>query len=383
MAFQRRLRVGARGADAGPEPGRQGGDERHGDGERHQPPVVVHVEPHRISADGPESRQFLDRHVRNRETGCRPEQEQEQRLGEQLAQKTPPASSRRHANRELARARGVAHQQQAGEIGTRDEQHHGGNQREHVQRLRESRPQGVEPACSARHLDVVEVLPQQLPGAAAVSHEGLEDRVNLCGSLRGAHRRPEASNHLEPPRALIPEQIGVNGDRQRDVHLPARIEPPELRRRHSDDRVRAIAERDRPADRVGRSAKPPLPVPVADHGDRWVELLIGGGHQPAEGRSEAQQFEVIARGRLPEYLLDHAIDVNAQMIGRKGRHPRKRGGLGAETLEAGIRRGAASALRARSRDEQQLLWSIDGKRTKEHGIHEAEDGGVGAEAERQ
>ena len=130
---------------AGHSPVSSAGGQRDAGGERRQPPVVLHIEQDRSPADREESRERLDRHVRDQQTAGRAEHEQHQRLGQQLPEQTRRAGAGGQPDRELARARGAARQQQVAEVGARDQQDDAGDQRQRVERHGETRPQPIEP----------------------------------------------------------------------------------------------------------------------------------------------------------------------------------------------------------------------------------------------
>jgi len=67
-----------------------------------------------------------------------PRHRKHEALGEQLPHDTPPAATDGRADRHLARSRGRPHEQQAGEVRTRDEQQHADRGRKQVEPL----PQG-------------------------------------------------------------------------------------------------------------------------------------------------------------------------------------------------------------------------------------------------
>src|SRR5207247_7178042 len=113
-------------------------------------------------------------------------------------------------------------------------------------------------------------------------------------------------------------------ERHRDVEAAADVDAEELRRRHADDGERHTIERQRPANRVRRTAEVPLPEAVADDDDGTVRTaaptIVVVGERAAEDRRHAQRVEV--RAARPD-----AFDELRLAAGREvepGRRPRQR-----------------------------------------------------------
>ena len=93
----------------------------------------------------------------------------------------------------------------------------------------------------------------------------------------------------------------VAGVRRRDLQRKpdvrrVRLGTREAWRHHADDRVRHLSEGECGAERFAGAAEAPLPVPVADHRDRFGRrVVIRGDDGPPDSRAGAEQGEKLAR----------------------------------------------------------------------------------------
>jgi hypothetical protein len=132
----------------------------------------------------------------------------------------------------------------------------------------------------------------------------------------------------------------------------------------------------------GIACKTALTEPVADDGDGRVEVFVGHGEQPAQARFYAKQGEVVSGDILAKDLFGAAIDGEVEVVGSEGGDGGKGLHLVSETLEARIRRGAIEPSgRAHVMDKDQRLGLPHREVPQQHGIQQAEQRRVGADAE--
>ncbi len=230
---------------------------------------------------------------------------------------------------------------------------------------------------------MVEVLRPQLAGLAAVVHEALEHGICLNSGLIDLDVWLEAADGIEPPGSRICDHVGRDRDGYRDVHLPARLQSPELRGRDPDDRVNAIAESDGLADGVRRAAESPLPVAVADHRDRRIQLFVSLRQHAAQSRLQSEDVVVVAGSNLTEYLLERAVHADAKLVDRKRGNSVECGRFFSNAVEAGIGRRPAGTRSSGCLQEHELVRPVHRERSQQHRIDQAEDGRVGADAKRE
>jgi hypothetical protein len=241
-------------------------------------------------------------------------------------------------------------------------------------------------------------LAQAISSTAATAPKsvlGVGLRVALLQDLHlGAHlgegdARLEACEDVEEIAAVVDllavEERRLERPRGEELDLRER-EARERRRQHADDRVRTSVERQRPADHVALTAEVRLPETVGEKNDgRTAGPLLVGGEGPSELRSDAEQREVVLRDHQRENLL--GVAETGDGVGVEGRngevaeHPLAL----AHHLEA--RPGEAPLddvlLRVRRAELHDTPRVPVGQGREEDRVDEAEDGGVGADSERQ
>jgi hypothetical protein len=131
----------------------------------------VDVEHDRVSADRKKSGQPSDQAGRDKDARHCTKQKQQTGFHQQLPQQPPCASASREPDRKLARARGAAREQQIAQVDARDEEDNGGDERERVQRLRETRAQPVGTTSRGHQLDTRKVFCSHLVRLNAGTHE--------------------------------------------------------------------------------------------------------------------------------------------------------------------------------------------------------------------
>jgi len=153
-------------------------------------------------------------------------------------------------------------------------------------------------------------------------------------------------------------------DWEGDVNPASRLQAPELSGRDAHDGKDAIPMPQRLADGTFRTAESSLCVTESDDSDRWIQLFVPYGEQPAGAWRDPEQLEVVAGGDLSEDLLDGAVDFDFQVISRVGCHAGERRRVVTQAIEAGIRRRSIGALRACRLNKDELVWPLYRQRTQ-------------------
>ena len=273
------------------------------------------------------------------------------------------AGAERLANRHLALPGNTARQKEAGDVQAGDERQQGRGAEQHDEKNEEAAVVALgggvrrEARHGAEHGDAAgEILAADIPGGGQQGFAGLAacetvaqaaEGVTVAGIGRGDHvdfRRDAAAQDT----AIIARQYAGDG-----VQMPVQIE--------------------RAANDVGIAAEPPTPETVADHGDGAA--FVGLRIEPAGRCANAEDIEEIGAGdhlpgdfavrtRVPVDVVEP--DVESQIL--------KYAGL-AEFAIAGIRNVGGNARQA---------VRLPGAEVVEyHLAHDAVDGDVGANAQRQ
>ena len=123
----------------------------------------------------------------------------QQALGEQLPDQAPAGGAERQAQRELAPPRHRPRQQQHGDVGARDQQHHADHRHHQQQRVAVVRAQRVDPDRAGLEPDVRRLL--RIGLRQRVGDERLEHRVGLRARFTLVHAGLEPRHHVRPPVA--------------------------------------------------------------------------------------------------------------------------------------------------------------------------------------
>ena len=335
-----------------------------------------------------------------------------QAFGQQLPNQAAATRAERQAHRHLAVPRRGARQQQVPEIRARDEQHEPCGAEQHDERLGEAAAQR---RCACRGgLQPQPLIEESLPrrrvshGPVVGGEPLLEDDVGIRLRALERHTWAQAAEHVEPHDLLQAAGPIVQpvAPRQHDrLHrqrnpgvgpLTDRLAE-ERRRGHADDGQDTAPQRDRPAEDVGPSAEAPLPVLVADDRVRGgaIRRLLARVEGLADRRRHAERREVRRRNQADGDLFGLAASGHPRLDLLKGaarrHHRRERRVLVLHLAELGVgHQRALTVLRAggdtpRSGIGQQheLVRVADGERAHQQPVQQAEDRGVGADAERE
>ena len=217
--------------------------------------------------------------------------------------------------------------------------------------------------------------------AASIEVPGVQPSYRRPAARPG--RKPFLTLALEPP---------VRRRGHEDVGELVREEEP--RRQHADDRdlpraaLRRVVERERAADDVVGAAEPALPVGVTDHGDRRaIPLVLVRDEAPAK-RPDAEHREQVAG----DERVSRARAGAAGIIGHRRGAPRGEEGHVGQRVAPGTPvedrgRGSRFAVQAAADvvgpHEHEAAGVAVGQGPEEHGVRDAEQRRVGADAERE
>ena len=335
-------------------------DARRAPLQRHQEPHARHGDPHAQRAPG---------------------ERQHHALRQNLPHDVPARRAERRAQRELPLPRRGARQHEARHVGARDQQHqrHGGHQ-DLERRLDEPHhPVHQRRARRAEARVLAGIFRAQLRvHALEIRHRllhrdvGLEtshgEQVWLPPAVVGGVRReqPHREDHV---RVLVARAI-------RHAHV---------RREHAHHRVRLAVEHQRAAEHRAVAAEARLEEAVVQQRDaRRARRVIRRRHEPAQRRPHAEELEIVAAHQRSV----HALGVAPARHGE--RRPRVVDPDVLEpalplspVLEVGIRDERPVAARPRLPQHHQPVRLAVGQGREHHAVDDAEDRGVGADAERQ
>ena len=334
------------------------------------------VEPrdlHRADAD-----QRVDAPERDHGAGRAAGRGQRQAFNQQLAHDADPARAERGADRHLAAARGAARQQQVGDVGARDQQHgrHRAEQRDqggpvvldqHILEWPDDDP--VHAVARVRGVDAggdggqLGLRRRQRDAGTQPADRLQERRAALIGPLRrearGQHRHPD-----------LRRVLGVEGKL-------------EARRHDADDDDRIAVEQRRLADDRRVAPEGARPQRLGDHRRPLGAVRVVAGFERAAGdRRHAQQREDV--GRDDGHRNRRRLAVAGQRDGGRRVPGDVLHGAGLRAPVEDVEVGAVVGLVADGGvDGDEARRVGEGQRLQQHAVDDAEDRGVGADAEGQ
>ena len=322
---------------------------------------------------------------------------QHQAFGQELAHETPTAGAERGPDTCIALLRAGAGEQQARDVGARDEQHDADRAEQH---------QHPRPDAGAH--DVIDERPDANPAVLVPDGVRLLDRIGHRAHLRfrltERHVGLQSRNHLQIPDAhaeIADPLVGWDDIRHPDVGRAGGADGVgKSRRHHPDDLVAAVVgaraafevlEWDRPADDLRVCAKTAAPEPIAEdrHAVAALELMFSG-ERPAECGSNAQHAEEL-RG---DALRHERLGFGARLAEREPAARDRCHGLEhlllfgpvAKVLRCdrgerfGIGIGTCRLARALANGNEPIVL-VEGQAAQDHRIHHRKDRGRGADAE--
>ena len=360
----------------------------HARGKAEDAHVEMRLQHHAFTRPGEKRNQERRAPPREQQSGPGSERHQDDAFGQQLAHHPGATRANREPHRHLVLPRGGAGEQQVGHIGAADEEHDADDRHDNHQRLAIGGPKVVGATGCRDQRDAAEVPALRPARHPDVGHVAVPQRFEIRARLFGRRTGRKAPDHAQPP--ALPRLQTVFGEHHGKRHVDRRpdLKTEEPGRRDPDDRHRLRADLDALAENGRIPSEAACPVTVADDGHRAVPAanprlgIVGGRQQSSVGCANSEQVEVGAGRVLPAHPLRYAIDRHLERPWSERRDPREEPVVIAEQFEAGIGRAAAAAgLPAGVVDEEQSLRVVDRQRLDQHGVDQAEDGRVGADAE--
>ena len=353
------------------------GDERHRRRHEEDAPVQGHrAAGQQLARDvfGDGGQQELCRAGRDEQAQQRSGHREHHRFGQHVTNDAAPAGAERCARGDLAMTGDGARKIEIGDVHAGDQQQERDGAEQHQNRL---------PDAPAEYLAVSSPGEVRNPafnevgdGSQQIGAHSLE--LGLCGLGRAVAAEP-------PDHAVVHARIARGGAKRRQ-HVGAG-NGDEVRRKHADDRVGTPTQRDAAAERVGAACKETPGQSLADErGIRSAGLVLVAREFTAGERSYAVDLEVVGRdaqaahadrrlggGQVPvraEALCGDGFDhANAIADQREG--------------EPALRRGRHRRVAVSGREHGNPIRLWIGHRLQQRGVHEAEDGGGGADPQRQ
>ena len=381
-----RIGFGRRRLQRGPDSEEDAGRERQANRETEHAPVDAGINCGR-HAGRDELQQRDDKPARGQETQRAAGKRQHDAFGQKLPDEPAAAGAECHPDRELARPRRGADQQEIRDVRARNEQHRADRADEHDERG----PDGPRQILLERY------------GAWGPS-QGFRIVGRMVGTkLRAERVEPVRSGLDRDPRAQASNRAGkivdaVDGriakrrarEARRDEHLAlardAAAGMMEAGWQHADDRVGIVVEPNAPSEHGRVPPEAPRPEAVGDHRQlRVTGHFVCLREHAANLRLDAEQREVIRAG---EDALDPLglVDVSQIRVGRPEPGDLLKD-VRATAVGEELRHRHADVARARldvvARDADELAGVTKGERPEQDPIRHAEDRNVGADAERQ
>ena len=367
------------GGGAERDPGRQ----RQPEGEREHPAVDRHLR--RAGREqGRERHQQVEAQPRDEQAEGAGREGEEARLGDELPQQAAAARAEGRPEGELALAPAHPRHGEVGDVGARDEQHEGGGGEQDQQRGAGLARQLFGEGQRGRRIARVVRIGLGMGALQPARHRG-QLRPEAVDADAG--REPAEGGHAAERGAVLLHPglgAGAEGAGRRghvDVVL-ARVLGD--RRQHPDHRVGPVVHLEDLPDDVRVGAEALLPVGVAEDEDRLgPEVVVGVAERPAVQRLHAEHVEEVRRHHPGQHAVRlapvqqrerHAVVLDEAVHGRELLP------VVAYLLDREGDVGRAGPLRLLP-GEHQLVPVGVGQRPQQDPVDEAEDGGVGADAE--
>ena len=334
-------------------------------------------------AGGQHADQRRDRPGGGEQAGGAAHRAEQEAFGQELADEVGAGRAKRGADGDLALALRRARQQQAGDVRARDQQHETDGAEQHQERG----------ADAADDLVAQRLQPDGAPrvGLWKVPRLPLGECLELGARRREARARLQAGEDLEVVHVPLGEQVARHVERRRGHD--ERREHPDARvlgivegsRHDAEDRVRHAVDLDPAADDRRVACQLALPDALADDDQRLCGAAVGRGRErPAHERRHREDVEVVgrdARGRHALRLASRHRD--RRRIAPVTGHRRQRLALPIDVEEVGRREAAVRIRAAAARQPDDRPAVGVGQRPQQNAVDDAEDGRVGADAERE
>ncbi len=301
---------------------------------------------------------------------------EQQHFGEELGRQPRAARPERFAHSQFACHQAGSREQQVRHVDAGDQQQTDDPAAEHPQRrphlLRDFHVQGPDPGAAPGIVVRVSGLQALHDGG----HFALRAFDRDAGLEPAEQKRGVASaEHVEPvERHWKPKRVATVAERRGG------------RRHHADDLVALAVEPCGAAYHaaVGAKALPPQAVAQYDHAVAARRHFIGGETAPDRGL-DAEHPEVVRRDARSGQPLGFVADGEGDVVRLPRRQVAEYGRLPVDVEVVG--HGRRFALRAADavvlKDDDQASGVGEGERPQDDGVEDAEDGRIGADAERQ
>ena len=354
------------------QPGQQARRQTGRAGEQHYPTVDVNAFGVR-QVRGRQGRQQLDSAVRDQQAKATARGRDEEVLGHDTLHHPPARCAERAHHGEFTPPREPAGQHEVGDVRARHQQHESHGAHERLQRRADRSHQIFLQRAqhdAFRHVGQRGTLLRLTP----------RHRVDLRLGLRAARARSHTRDHAKRVRPVVAGQ--GDGQDEIDVH---RTEHPHRIGDDTDDRVRAVTDRQHSADHCRISAEAPVPEPAGDHGCRRASGSIAAlFEQTSPHRREAEHVEELrADAKAGDGLGGVRRD---EVVAAGGKHVENGEGRECAALRAQReivvhRKTDAAATGRPAPDLNDVVGVRERKGAERHRVHDTEDHRVRADAQ--
>ena len=296
-------------------------------------------------------------------------------LGQELLHEPPASGAERRPHGHLARAAVRPREQEVGDVDARDEQH----ERDRAEQDQQRRPDAAHDPILQTHRGHHAIL----VGARKVARETLGHDGHRAIRAVEADRWFQPGNRADPLRTarVVGDVRGLEDQRPPVVGTQRHVQ---IRRRDADDRERLAVHPQRRADQIRPRAELAAPQPVAEDDDGRAAVSAVGVDEPApQAWHDTEDVEERRRdvGAVDELRIARAREV------------RGRWGDGRRAGEDAALCRDVQVVRRRKRHRQASVAAVEQlhetsglvirQRPQQHTVDDGEDGGVGADAERE
>jgi hypothetical protein len=300
-------------------------------------------------------------------------------FGHQLTDDSSCPGAERTAHGHLALTRLGTREQQIGDVRARDQQQKADGAEKQPDRpadgaddfLTQRQHHGVElhlarvqSAVRPRLRERVEIIPRLIDRYA-----GLEPRRRIVAvvAMIGARLVPSSGSPQRARRGIL--EVGRQD---------------ELGRHDADDLVRHAVDLNRPPDHPRVAGVPPLPEAVPEnHEVRAVRHVLFGREQPSTDRRHTEHRKQVRGHRRRGEALRLSVSGEIDLTLAPGSDIAQRPRLPPVTIHFAVGHPRLIEGRPAAPDHHGAVGVAPRQRPEQHGVHHAENGGIGADAERQ
>ncbi len=310
-------------------------------------------------------------------------------LDQQPADDPSPAGAEGRTHRQLLLPPFGPYEQQAGDVGAGDEHHDPDRSHQHPQRSRDVADDVLRERTERRR-DAPGLVDARVDGwrGGPRRHPDRHHARHIGAGVRDRDPRLQPRHGLQP-EARQRQAAAVDPERHDEVGLD--VDDAEPFGHDADDLARARLNRDASSDDGAIAAEAAPPITVAEHHDaRRTRDLIGGRQRASEHRLDAERRERAVGRPQAAHLLrlgdagdgrrpgkpDADVLEGAIVLGVREVHRWREAEVAGQVRHPGCARGGVP-------DRDQAVWLRVGQRPEKHAVDDAEDGGVGADADGQ